>query len=45
MEDGKEADKGDLAGKAEANAARQPLAGEVQSPAPVVDPVQRVNER
>ncbi|MBB5873868.1 sec-independent protein translocase protein TatA [Allocatelliglobosispora scoriae] len=46
MEDGKEADKGDLAGKAEANAARTPLSGEVQAPAaPVADPVQRVNER
>lgn len=43
MDDGKEPEKSDLAEKADANTARQPLAGEVSKP--VADPVQRVNER
>jgi sec-independent protein translocase protein TatA len=41
MDDDKKVD--DLDAKADAQNARQPLAGEVQQP--VVDPVQRVNDR
>jgi sec-independent protein translocase protein TatA len=41
MDDDKKID--DLDAKADAQNARQPLAGEVQQP--VVDPVQRVNDR